>query len=100
MSEDIKILENYIYNKKETMKEQLVKAIENLIKAYKEVENENKRQCESLCKIHSKYRENNISKSLIKEKIEELEEEKQCFYSDYAIEERNNKIQVLEELLG
>lgn len=29
---DIEVLENYIYNKKETMKEQLVKAIENLLK--------------------------------------------------------------------
>lgn len=38
--EDIKILENYIYNKKDTMKEQLVKAIEHLMKAYKELEEE------------------------------------------------------------
>ena len=41
MEQDIKILEDYIYNKKETMKEQLVKAIEHLIKAYKELEEEN-----------------------------------------------------------
>lgn len=41
MEEDIKILENYIYNKKETMKEQLVPAIENLIKRCRELEEEN-----------------------------------------------------------
>ena len=38
LKEDIKILENYIYGKKETMKEQLIPAIENLLKAYKEDE--------------------------------------------------------------
>jgi hypothetical protein len=38
VEEDIKILEDYIYNKKETMKEQLVIAIENLIKRNKELE--------------------------------------------------------------
>lgn len=32
MKQDIKILEDYIYNKKETMKEQLVKAIESVLK--------------------------------------------------------------------
>ena len=41
----------------------------------------------------------NIPVQKVKDKIEELEEEKLCFYSDYAIEERNNKIQVLQELL-
>lgn len=41
-----------------------------------------------------------VPKSVIIEKIEELEEEKLCFYSDYAIEERNNKIELLKELLG
>lgn len=41
-----------------------------------------------------------MPKQVIRNKIEELEEEKLCFYSDYAIEERNNKIQVLKELLG
>lgn len=42
LNEDIKILENYIYNEKETMKELLVQAIENLLKRYKELEEENK----------------------------------------------------------
>ena len=80
--EDIKILENYIYNKKETMKEQLVKAIEHLIKAYKELEEENKTLNERnqyLVKYRAKLEkklyesnENYIPISLVEEKIEEL----------------------------
>lgn len=42
MEEYIKILEDYIYGNKETMKELLVPAIENLLKRYKELEEENK----------------------------------------------------------
>lgn len=77
--EDIKILENYIYNKKETMKEQLVKAIEHLIKAYKELEEENKTLNERnqyLVKYRAKLEkelyksnENYIPVSLVEEKF-------------------------------
>lgn len=83
--EDIKILENYIYNKKETMKEQLVKAIEHLIKAYKELEEENKTLNERnqyLVKYRAKLEkelyksnENYIPISLVEEKIEKLKNE-------------------------
>ena len=44
-------------------------------------------------------KENYISKEKVKDKIEELEEEKKYYYSQYKIEELNDKIQVLEELI-
>ena len=40
-----------------------------------------------------------VLKSKVKEKIEELEEEKANFFSQCFIEERDNKIEVLQELL-
>lgn len=40
-----------------------------------------------------------ISKDKIREKIKELEEEKKYYYSQYKIEELNDKIQVLQELI-
>lgn len=104
MEEDIKILEEMITwdcllpNKRQT------EALENLIKGYRELEKfrditlmKSKTKFANVIKdsIYFEY----IPKSKIKEKIEELEEEKLCFYSDYAIEERNNKIQVLHELM-
>lgn len=41
----------------------------------------------------------NIPIQKIKDKIEELEEEKKYYYSQYKIEELNDKIQVLQELI-
>ena len=108
--EDIKILENYIYNKKETMKEQLVKAIEHLIKAYKELKEENKTLNERnqyLVKYRAKLEkelyesnENYIPISLVEEKIEELKEKGESDLRTYgfAIETHLAK-QVLQELL-
>lgn len=76
MEEDIKILEDYIYNKKETMKEQLVKAIKHLIKAYKELEEENRTLKNVVSEIFNSedVTENFIPVSLVEEKIEELNE--------------------------
>ena len=42
---------------------------------------------------------NSIPIQKIKDKIEELEEEKKYYYSQYKIEELNDKIQVLQELI-
>lgn len=53
--EDIKILENYIYNKKDTMKEQLVQAIENLLKENKELEKTITRKMNNNKKLARKY---------------------------------------------
>ena len=105
--EDIKILEDLINRLRNGISLGVVnewnpnktfaQAIENLINRNKELEELN-----SVKEIYYTQKEietDYIPKSKLKEKIEELEEEKQCFYSDYAIEERNNKIQVLQELL-
>lgn len=84
---DIKILENYIYNKKDTMKEQLVQAIENLLKENEElkmkihfINNNNLDDLyeKALEKTMTKFLNDNIEKDFIpvakiKEKIEETE---------------------------
>lgn len=107
MEEDIKILEKWLENLNRLFNETHINntkerhALENLIKGYREIKEENRIFAlvgsNIALKLHIE--KNYISKSQIKEKIEELKEEKHCFYSDYAIEERNNKIQVLQELL-
>lgn len=111
MEEDIRKCEEFInlsflYGKLSFTKTQLYEyqtAIKNLLTRYKQLEEENKNMREEYLVNNpgmAKYlKDNYIFKSKAIEKIEELEEEKLCFYSDYAIEERNNKIQVLQELL-
>jgi hypothetical protein len=110
--EDIKILENYIYNKKETMKEQLVKAIEHLIKAYKELEEKvmqkdleiigveeyTKASIGEIIEHYYTANEDCISKSLVEEKIEELKEEIRKENVDFDWN-KNSIIAVLQELL-
>ena len=88
MEKEMKILENYIYNKKETMKEQLVKSIEKLIKEYKnlqQIEQEHKKENGALREIIKELEQNQcthnidnecIRKSKVKEKIAELEKRK------------------------
>ena len=48
------------------------------------------------CKVSN---DNNILIQKIKDKIEELKKEKEEYYSQYKIDELNDKIQVLQELL-
>ena len=98
MEEDIKVLEKYI-NGKDTMKETLVKAIENLIKRNKELEEKvNKYEKQ----IDLEWVEDNyIEKSKVREKIEKLEN-KMPPDDDYAFEIQNDiysKINILQELL-
>ena len=45
------------------------------------------------------YKWNVIEIQKVKDKIEELENEKRYYYSQYKIEELNDKIQVLQELI-
>ena len=45
------------------------------------------------------YKWNVIEIQKVKDKIEELEKEKRYYYSQYKIEELNDKIQVLQELI-
>lgn len=95
MKQDIKILEDYIYNKKETMKEQLVKAIESVLKErqqdkekIKELEESNQEKAKMLTEQNRnlqisydslqelfelrKYKNSSIPVSLVEETIEEL----------------------------
>lgn len=92
MEQDIKILEDYIYNKKETMKEQLVKAIESVLKErqqdkekIKELEESNQEKAKMLTEQNRnlqisydslqelfelrKYKNSSIPVSLVEEKI-------------------------------
>lgn len=79
-----------------------VQAIDNIINRNKELEEENRIFTLEGCRVRLKMYidKNYIPKSKIKENIEELKQEKEYYYSDYKIEELNNKIQVLQELLG
>ena len=109
MEEDIKRLENYI-NGKDTMKETLVEAIENLIARYKELEEQ---QNKNIRVAYGGRRYNTegiilkdfVPKSKVKEKIEELEKERKkqdeeniinVFYDQIDI---THIIEALQELL-
>lgn len=76
--------------------------ISNLIEKLQKENEELKEELETeqnerlLCHIREKQM---IPVQKIKGKIEELEEEKKYYYSQYKIEELNDKIQVLEELI-
>lgn len=114
MEENIKILEEriksiknydtYRYDYTETD----IEMIENLIKAYKELEEENEELKEKLEKASNQldldYVDNNfISKSLMKEKIEEIDEEKLNYSEDEWYLESEIKgyaTEKLQELLG
>ena len=77
------------------------KRLNGKIKRYtRYLENKDKKMEELLEYEYTEREQDYIPKQVIQDKIEELEEEKLCFYSDYAIEERNDKIQVLKEILG
>lgn len=112
MEEDIKILEDFINGTlfkyarnafdEEDLRNTLDKAIETLIKGYKakcELIEKLKQDKDILYGVIDEIKEDYIPKSKIKEKIEELEKEKDYYYSDYKIDELNDKIQVLQELM-
>lgn len=54
---------------------------------------------EDIKKIQQYINKNYVPIQKVKDKIEELEEEKEYYYSREKIEELNDKIQVLQELL-
>lgn len=94
------IVENQQYYIIQKQFEHYKKRIEEL----KEINEELKQEMEKRKWVHIK--ENGeveplfyISKDKIREKIKELEEEKKYYYSQYKIEELNDKIQVLQELI-
>lgn len=101
MEKEISILKELINDLKREEKligydaEIEIQAIENLIKGYKIEKLRNTLDEQSLKEALDDY----IPKSKVKEKIEELEEEKKYYYSDYKIDELNDKIQVLQELM-
>ena len=96
MEENIKILESHINQLKEFEDEQeLVLALENLIKGYRELK-EGCKTCVIRDDLHE-YVENSIPKSKIKEKIEEI---KNKFGSVNGWDsEFNYAIEVLQELM-
>lgn len=112
MEEDIKILEKWLENLNRLFNETHINntkerhALENLIKGYREIKEENRIFAlvgsNIALKLHIE--KNYISKSKIKEKIEELKEIKRVqennpFTSPVYIKELEYGIQILEELL-
>lgn len=91
MEQDIKILEeSIIQGKYHLYKKDLKKCVSNLIKAYKELEEKNKKKSiEIIC--YQEELENSIPVSLVEETIEELIKEGRHYNA--------NKIEVLQELL-
>lgn len=110
MEKDIEIIQNIIYNQNgdqmnyididngtpDNECETFITAIEHLIKGYKQLEEENRIYRLEGCRVRLKMYidKNYISKSLVKEKIEELKE-----IADEDNQDEYIKIQVLQELL-
>lgn len=98
MDEDIKILEDFIYEiksfglTKDTL--EVSYAIKNLIKAYKEIEAENQQLEAIKDEAIRRYNFESIPVSLVEETIEELKE-----IADEDNKEEYIKIAVLQELL-
>lgn len=88
MEEDIKILEEYIkhdtdlVNLPEYDAKIVYKAIENLIARYKELEEENEQLEAIKNEAIRRYNFESIPKSKVKEKIEELDNERRKFTND------------------
>ena len=131
MEEDIKILENYLHTLKKFSGEEIIKsdeiikfieykeikAIENLIKGCRELEGKynklfdkyNDRVTEiieleeAMKRLHDDYRDDYIPTSKIKEKIEELELERNkfgnCKIEFYENELIDRDIRLLQELM-
>lgn len=119
MEEDIKILEEFKtkgysmllmkYGDRNTANLKLERALENLIKGYRELEQENRimknRQCigkiteltgENLDKVLSKWY---VPKSKIREKIEELEEKMGNENNEKVLVQLHKQRKILQELL-
>ena len=98
MEEDIKILENLLEEGFEAMCYLEAQAIEHLIKAYKELEEENMQLEAIKDEAIRRYNFETIPVSLVEEKIEELKEDikKGKTRYPYILE---HKIEVLQELL-
>ena len=108
MEEDIKILENLLEEGFEAMCYLEAQAIEHLIKAYKELEEENEKYIVQLTDEQYRKLVDNIRndvnkewKSLVKEKIEEYEEKAKRIagtyqYADSGDDLENKKKQVIE----
>lgn len=103
IEEDIKILEveNYYLEELGYLREnnhfiKFNQALKNLIKAYKELEEKNKKKSiEIIC--YQEELENSIPVSLVEEKIEEIKNE--TWYIDCGVEAKQSCIAVLQELL-
>lgn len=103
INKDIEILENLLEEGFEAMCYPEAQAIEHLIKAYKELEEENKQLEEIKDEAIRRYNFESIPVSLVEEKIEELDKEKLKYDNDLRIYTLRNTFdfqkEVLQELL-
>lgn len=99
MNNNKKIACKYLRERYKNKQLELDEKEKEVVEAYRNIKKITGSDSWIVCNPETMWSEYFVPVAKIKEKIEELEEEKECFYSDYAIEERNNKIQVLKELL-
>ena len=107
MEEDIKNIEEMLEVKEDIIKyhswvgTNLINSVENLLKAYKELEEENNNKSKKIReyeKTLENLQKNTIWKSKVKEKIEELENLKLCSDKFYQLI-TEDKIKLLQKLL-
>lgn len=120
MEEDIKILESFLdvdkqlmedYGQNATIKQEQIKSLENLLTRYKQMAIENQSYKDYYGEPPAYENAKYIPKSKIKEKIEELNKEKEETYTKFLESDRSNEtlstkgkmiqgaIEVLQELL-
>ena len=110
IEKDIHLLESYAGMTHKMTDNQgrpkLDQAIEHILSDYKRVLKENEELEEINNELEAekneairRYNFETIPKQKVKDKIEELEEEKKYYYSQCKIEKLNDKIEVLQELL-
>lgn len=110
IEKDIHLLESYAGMTHKMTDNQgrpkLDQAIEHILSDYKRVLKENEELEEINNELEAekneairRYNFETIPKQKVKDKIEELEDEKNYYFSQYRIEELNDKIEGLQELL-
>ena len=97
-NEEIRIKNNAIKRESEAYAKNMIR-LDNELKLEKEKEKSKYEWIRQNCLPQELVNKLYIPIQKIKDKIEELEEEKKYYYSQYKIEELNDKIQVLQELI-
>ena len=103
---NMKIIKNVMNNfedelceKMQMKTDEVNKAIEHILSDYKRVLKENEELSENKLLQDIEIKKNFIPIQKVKDKIEELKEEKEEYFSQCKIEELDDKIQVLQKLL-